>query len=110
MIGGLLLAIAVLIFGAYKGLGALPLTILAALVAIVTNAIPLWDGFATHYMAGYPASFSRPVPHVQRPGPESQECLPSRLCVQRVHSRAGGSGRYRCLHSVRNLIGKYNFF
>lgn len=59
MIGiiGLLLAIAVLIFGAYKGLGALPLTILAALVAIVTNAMPLWDGFATHYMAGYTQAY-----------------------------------------------------
>lgn len=59
MIGiiGLLLAIAVLIFGAYKGLGALPLTILAALVAIVTNAMPLWDGFATHYMTGYTQAY-----------------------------------------------------
>ena len=52
MIGiiGLILAIAVLIFGAYKGLGALPLTLIAALVAIVCNGIPLWEGFATHYM------------------------------------------------------------
>ena len=33
---GLLLAIAILIFGAYKGLGALPLTMIAALVAITT--------------------------------------------------------------------------
>ena len=39
---GLLLAIAILIFGAYKGLGALPLTMIAALVAIVFNGIPLW--------------------------------------------------------------------
>ena len=38
MIGiiGLILAIAVLIFGSYKGLGALPVTLLAALVAILT--------------------------------------------------------------------------
>ena len=42
---GLLLAIAILIFGAYKGLGALPLTMIAALVAIVFNGIPLWEGF-----------------------------------------------------------------
>lgn len=55
MIGviGIVLAIAVLVIGAYKGLGALPLTLLAALVAIVTNGIPLWEGFATHYMTGY---------------------------------------------------------
>ncbi|HJA62967.1 MAG TPA: GntP family permease [Candidatus Intestinimonas stercoravium] len=59
MIGiiGLLLAIAILIFGAYKGLGALPLTLIAALVAIVCNGIPLWEGFATHYMAGYTGAY-----------------------------------------------------
>ena len=54
---GLLLAIAILIFGAYKGLGALPLTLIAALVAIVFNGIPLWEGFATHYMAGYTSAY-----------------------------------------------------
>ena len=59
MIGviGLILAIAVLIYGAYKGLGALPLTLIAALVAIVANGMPLWDGFATHYMAGYTSAY-----------------------------------------------------
>ena len=59
MIGiiGLILAIAVLIFGAYKGLGALPLTLIAALVAIVCNGIPLWEGFATHYMSGYTSAY-----------------------------------------------------
>ena len=54
---GLLLAIAILIFGADKGLGALPLTMIAALVAIVFNGIPLWEGFATHYMAGYTSAY-----------------------------------------------------
>ena len=59
MIGiiGLILAIVVLIVGAYKGLGALPLTMLAALVAIIFNGIPLWEGFATHYMAGYTSAY-----------------------------------------------------
>ena len=59
---GLVLAIAVLVFGAYKGLGALPLTLLAAFVAIVANAANiaqvfsaqyLWEGFSVHYMKGY---------------------------------------------------------
>jgi len=36
---GLLLAIAILIFGAYKGLGALPLTMIAALVAGVPSPL-----------------------------------------------------------------------
>ena len=54
---GLIFAIAILIFGAYKGLGALPLTILAALVAIICNGIPLWEGFATHYMTGYTSAY-----------------------------------------------------
>lgn len=59
---GLILAIVVLVIGAYKGLGALPLTLLAALVAIITNAESfaqmfsmeyLWEGFSTYYMKGY---------------------------------------------------------
>ena len=54
---GLILAIVVLIYGAYKGLGALPLTMLAALVAIVFNGIPLWEGYATHYMTGYTSAY-----------------------------------------------------
>lgn len=60
MIGiiGLILAIIILIYGAYKGLGALPLTMLAALVAIVFNHIPLWEGYATHYMAGYTSAYT----------------------------------------------------
>lgn len=59
---GLILAIAVLVIGAYKGLGALPLTLIAAFVAIVTN-VPnivqlfttkyIWAGFSEHYMKGY---------------------------------------------------------
>jgi len=53
---GLLLAILVLIIGAYKGLGALPLTLLASLVVMVTNGIPIWGGLTTNdisYMSGY---------------------------------------------------------
>ena len=64
MIGviGLILAIAVLTVGAYKGMGALPLTLIAALVALVANAANiielfsldyLWLGFSTQYMKGY---------------------------------------------------------
>lgn len=54
---GMLLAVAVLIIGAYKGLGALPLTLLASLVVIVTNGIPLWDGYAASYMSGYTGAY-----------------------------------------------------
>jgi len=54
---GLILAVLVLIIGAYKGLGALPLTLLASLVVILTNGIPLWDGFATSYMKGYTGAY-----------------------------------------------------
>lgn len=41
---GLLLAIAILIFGAYKGLGALPLTMIAALVPSYSTASPCGRG------------------------------------------------------------------
>lgn len=59
MIGviGLILAIVVLVYGAYKGLGALPLTMLAAFVAIVFNGIPMWEGYATYYMKGYTSAY-----------------------------------------------------
>ena len=45
MIGiiGLILAIVVMVIGAYRGLGALPLTILAALVAMLANNMPLYQ-------------------------------------------------------------------
>jgi len=59
MIGiiGLLLGIAVLIIGAYKGLGALPLTILAGLVVIFTNGMEVWPSFSDFYMTGYVGFF-----------------------------------------------------
>lgn len=39
---GLLLAITVLILGAYKSLEAIPLTLLSAFVVIITNGLPIW--------------------------------------------------------------------
>ena len=54
---GLILAVAVLIVGAYKGLGALPLTLLASLVVILTNGINIWEGYATFYMKGYTGAY-----------------------------------------------------
>lgn len=55
---GLILAITVLIFGAYKGLGPLPLTLLAAFVALVANGLDLWAGYSTTYMGGYVGAYS----------------------------------------------------
>lgn len=40
---GLILAIVALIVFAYKGLGALPLAVLGALIAILFNQMPVWD-------------------------------------------------------------------
>lgn len=60
MIGviGLLLAIAIMIIGAYKGLPPLPLTLLAGLVAILTNGLNVWAGYATMYVGGYAGTYS----------------------------------------------------
>jgi H+/gluconate symporter-like permease len=44
---GMLAAIAVMIIGAYRGIKAIPLTILAALVVIVTNGMGIWESLAT---------------------------------------------------------------
>lgn len=55
---GLVLAIVVLIVFAYKGLGALPLALLGALVAIIFNRMPLWDTYANQFVSGYASAFT----------------------------------------------------
>lgn len=52
-IGGILLAILVLGFGAYRGIGALPITLLAGLVVIITNSMNMWEAISEFYMNGY---------------------------------------------------------
>ena len=54
---GLILAVVVLIIGAYKGLGALPLTLLASLVVIFTSRIQPWTGLSQYYMTGYTGAY-----------------------------------------------------
>ncbi|MDL2219317.1 GntP family permease [Ruminococcaceae bacterium OttesenSCG-928-O06] len=46
-------AIAVMIIGAYRGIKAIPLTILAAIVVIVTNGLPVWQSLSTTYAGGF---------------------------------------------------------
>ncbi|MDK2868729.1 MAG: hypothetical protein PWP38_3044 [Clostridiales bacterium] len=50
---GLFLGIGILVFFAYKGVGALPLTLLAGLAVIITNQMNLWQSFSEYYMKGY---------------------------------------------------------
>lgn len=50
---GLLVGIALLMFFAFKGVKAIPLTLLATLVVILFNGLPVWDSFSTAYMAGW---------------------------------------------------------
>lgn len=50
---GLVLAIVVLIFGAYKGIGALPLTLGTGLIVVLSNSMPFWESYAEFYMGGY---------------------------------------------------------
>ena len=59
MIGiiGIVLAIIFLMIGSYKGLSALPLTLLASLIVIVTNVMNLWESLATLYMNGYVGTY-----------------------------------------------------
>lgn len=59
MIGiiGIVLAIIFLMVGSYKGLSALPLTLLASLIVIVTNVMNLWESLATLYMNGYVGTY-----------------------------------------------------
>lgn len=55
---GLLVAVFVMIFGAYKGLGAILLTLLASLVVILSNGIPVWTGYSAYYMGGFTGTLS----------------------------------------------------
>lgn len=55
---GLFLAIVVLIVFAYKGLGALPLALLGALVAILFNGMPVWESLSTLFVPGYAGAFT----------------------------------------------------
>jgi H+/gluconate symporter-like permease len=49
----MLIGIAIMIIGAYRGLQAIPLTILAALVVSLTNGLSLWETFAKTYAGGF---------------------------------------------------------
>ena len=55
MIGilGLLIAIVLLIGLAYRGIGAIPASLICALVVIITNGMPLWTGFSEAYIGGF---------------------------------------------------------
>ena len=61
---GMVLAIAVMIIGAYRGIKAIPLTVLASLVVILFNGMPFWgtmddpEGFM-HYARGFGDNMGR---------------------------------------------------
>ena len=50
---GLIAAIAVLIVGAYRGIEAIPLTVLATFVVMLTNGMPIWATLSTAYAPGF---------------------------------------------------------
>jgi H+/gluconate symporter-like permease len=49
---GLLIAIALLVVLAYKGIGAIPASLVCSLVVILTNGMPIWGSFSQAYMGG----------------------------------------------------------
>ncbi|MBR0085611.1 MAG: GntP family permease [Lachnospiraceae bacterium] len=59
---GLILAILILIIGAYKSWGALPITLIAGSVAVLFNLpqmeVGFWTGLTQPYMAGYAGTYS----------------------------------------------------
>lgn len=50
---GLLVAIVLLVYLAYKGVGAIPASLICSLVVILTNGMPLWEGFSQFYIGGF---------------------------------------------------------
>ncbi len=55
---GLILAIIFLMVFAYKGLGALPLAVAGALIAIVLNGMPIYETFTGRFVPGYASAFT----------------------------------------------------
>lgn len=55
---GLILAIIFLMIFAYKGLGALPLAMAGALIAMLFNQMPVYDTLANHFVPGYASAFT----------------------------------------------------
>lgn len=55
---GLILAIIFLMIFAYKGLGALPLAMAGALIAMIFNQMPVYDTLANHFVPGYASAFT----------------------------------------------------
>lgn len=49
---GILLAIATLIFIAYKGWGAIPASIAASLIVVVSSQVDIWESFSVSYAEG----------------------------------------------------------
>ncbi|MCL2042618.1 MAG: GntP family permease [Treponema sp.] len=56
---GMFLAILVMIFGAYRGLKPIVLTLLASLVVILFNQMGIWRGYSEYYVGGFVGIFSR---------------------------------------------------
>lgn len=50
---GLILSVALLIFLAYKGVSAFPLSIIAAVLIMITNGLGIWETLTTSYLEGY---------------------------------------------------------
>lgn len=46
---GLLLAVSFMIFAAFKGYHVIPVTIVAALIAIISNNVNIWEGLSVNY-------------------------------------------------------------
>ena len=55
---GLFLAIAFLMLFAYKGLGALPLAVVGALIVILSNQMPIYTTFTGSFVPGYASAFT----------------------------------------------------
>ncbi len=50
---GLFLGIGILVYFAYRGVGALPLTLVAGIAVILTNQMDIWTSFSDYYIKGY---------------------------------------------------------
>ena len=54
---GLVVALVLLIFGAYKRVGIFPMTLICSLIVILTSGLPLWDSYGTTYVTAFAGPF-----------------------------------------------------
>ena len=92
---GLIVAIVVLIVGAYKRVGIFPMTIVCTLIVIVTSGLPLWQSYSDWYVTAFSTPFKNYI------------LLFAASCLYSKVMELSGSAS-TIAHTIIGLVGKKN--